>query len=165
MNSMARPVVSFMLAVMVGISPMARELCAVLCAESLTASGSTHDHHGSEHSTPARDTSRHHMSAHHTDGHSQTPLAGRKSIAARSDGQRLPCRMLGPSIGSPSACIHLGEWQVSSTPVVKQALDPPVPLPPVVEGVGPPDPVTSRPWVASAASPPIPLARRTPLRV
>ena len=158
---MSRRFVPLMLAAIVGLSPMARELCALLCAESLAASPSTHTHRGSEHSKPAHDESPDHMGGH---THASIPPTGH-SMAALSEGHGVAGRRSAPFITSPSACNHLGEWPAAFTSVTKQALDPPLAFPQVVEGIAPPRSVTWRPWVASDLSPPIPLALRTPLRV
>jgi hypothetical protein len=159
---MARRLLPFTLALVIGATPIASELCMVFCAESPAASApSEHAHHGSGHSMAG-----HEMPADEMDGdQSQTTHHANMAIEPRSDDQPVVCGTPSFSIGSSSACLHGGEEQAVSAPAEKLALDAPVALPHVAEAVGPPGVTT---WLVRATSvtiPPIPLELRTPLRV
>src|SRR5687768_17025958 len=160
-NWMVRRFVPLMLAVIVGISPTARELCVVLCAQpAASASAATHEHHGSGHSVAVSEAPAHHIHGRHSHA---TPGA-ETSIAGRSDEPAMPCCTLSLSEAS-TRCIHDGESQAVSALITKQVLDSPVALLHVVGGVGPAGSATAILRVASVARSPIPLALRTPLRV
>ena len=160
-NWMVRRLTPLMLAVVVGLSPTAHELCVVVCAQpAASASAATHEHHGSGRSASVPEAPAHHIHGGHSHAtaHAETPLAG------RSDESAMPCCRLSLSTAS-TRCIHDGELQAASSPLTKLALDAPAALPQAVEGAGPADSGTAHLRVSSAASPPIPLALRTPLRV
>jgi hypothetical protein len=159
---MARRLVPLLLAVIVSISPIARELCGGFCAEPSPESAASpmHDHHGSGHATAEHDMGSHAAEAAKAHSASDTPA----SLHAKSQG-RACCT---PTLATVavSHCNHDGEWQIVSTPGTKLALEAPQAVPCVVSDVGPPGAAASRSrLIAITPGSPIPLDLRTPLRV
>src|SRR5687768_2674543 len=158
---MVRRLVPLMLVVIVGMSPTARELCGVFCAQPAAAAApATHGHHGSAHSAVRPEAPAHHVHGRHSHARADAET----STAGRSDEPEMPCCALSLSKAS-TRCIHDDESQAASAAITKLVLDPPVALAQVVGDFGPPGLAAAALRVASVASPPIPLAPRTPLRV
>jgi hypothetical protein len=162
MNWMTRRLIPLVLAVVIGASPIARELCAASCVEEPTASApSPHAHHGSSHSLAGDEMPSQHMHG----SQSQTTPGARTARSGGSDEQSLAGCSLSQFIGSASGCLHDGEWQAASAPAAKLVLEAPAVLAKALEAPGPPGTVTSSARVGSVPGPPIPLAHGTPLRV
>jgi hypothetical protein len=158
---MLQRLMPLVLALVVGASPIARELCVAACAEPATASaGSRQAHHGAGHSM-----ADHEMPAHHAKAADVPPTPGIEMSASRSSDERDMeiCRS-GPSIGSSAACHHGGEWQPAAALTAKPALSAPA-APRHVANADPPGLASSASRGGSFARPPVSLALHTPLRV
>ena len=173
---MLRRVITLALAVLVGATPIARELCVVSCAAPPTAAAipSAHGQHGGAHAMAGHDMPGHEMPGHEMPGddvrgqdaaiHATSASRAQVPAAAGSDERAMACCTPGVAIGS-SDCAPGGEWQAASAPTAKLALDAPAVLPRVDGVADPPGRALSSARVALAAHSPVPLALRTPLRV
>lgn len=166
---MVRQLIPLVLAVVIGATPIAHEICEMSCAEPATAS-SSHAHHGTsgsmpKHEMPGHDRARHQMGSPEV-GNEPAPghnHGGGSSAVAHSASAASCCRLT-VSAALP-CCGHADQSRAVSAAAAKVALDPPAIAPRVLDGtdlIGVVAVVTTIRFVAPA---PIPLSLRTPLRV
>lgn len=112
MDWMLHRLVPLALAVVVGATPIAREICQATCAVHQPASTFSHEHHGS--------------------GHTPSGYGHRTAM---------PCCELSVSAGA-HGCMHEGDALAASTPAVKISINIPAVVPQVVEAADPGGPTS-----------------------
>ena len=146
---MLRAVLPVLLALTVGGTPIAREICLVVCAEQPSLP-SAHTHHamGAHAAHAAAIPARHHH--------------------AESDALEASARGTGSAPGisaMPACCERVNEPQPAGIAAAKIAIEASVAIMGTAEISRPPDAGAGNRPISITPSPPVPLALRTPLRI
>ena len=165
MNGMSRRLLPLLLAVIVGATPIAREICLMSCAEtSAVPAFSAHAHHGTGHSMAGHEMSGHDMGA--PDAARQPGTLLRTRMAPGAQHVSAPSCASSASSGV-SHCLLAAEWQAAQAQALGTKLVIAAPAF-VAHHDEPPGWLTTGALFASrstSAPASVPLALRTPLRV
>jgi hypothetical protein len=161
MDRMLRQVVPLVLAAIIGVTPLVRELCRTACDGPVSAASSD-AHHG--HAAMSDDDM-----AGHDGGHAAAPRTGSAHLGhaelgppASLDHPQADC--CSPAIGPRRhGCDDAGP-QITSTIAARQSVDPPALIPQIAWSSSQSE-TALRASVETSVCPPVPLAHRTPLRV
>jgi hypothetical protein len=156
---MAGRFLTLVLALAIGATPIAREVCEIACAEPASASSSPHVHHGAAHAMADHEMGQRDESMQPTPGHHHNAgVAVEQASTAAASCCTLTASVM-PECGKTDLALTAAQatWKLSlATPtLVLRTMDADGP-------VGPVAPVLNH---ARFVRTPIPLSLRTPLRV
>jgi hypothetical protein len=161
---MFRRLFPLLLAMIVGVTPAAREICLMSCGETDTVpAASAHSHHGAGHSMAGHD-----MSGHDIGAPDAAPSSAPRHTGLAVGHQHVATPLCEPSVSSgPSPCLHAVEWQGAQAQALATKLV--IAAPAFVAHLDEiPFRLTTGVLFASrstSARASVPLALRTPLRV